>query len=79
MGADEGQFVEGTQVDASTERRKQIVDILVTWHEATPGTSLEILESLKVHADIIVKGWWVSASIFRIVRSPLALSRGYSK
>ena len=56
MGADEGQFVEGTQVDASTERRKQIVDILVTWHESTPGTSLEILESLKVHADIIVRG-----------------------
>ena len=49
MGADEGQFAEGNQVDVGSERRKQIVDIMVTWYESAPSSSLEILNSLKVH------------------------------
>ena len=53
LGADEGQFAEGYQVDTDSEKRKQIIDILVTWYQATPASSLEILEFLKVLSALI--------------------------
>ena len=49
MGADEGQFMEGNQVDTGSEKRKQIVDILVTWYQSTSNSSLEIFGHLEVY------------------------------
>ena len=48
MGGDEGDLTESSRADADNEKRKQIVDILVTWFQSTPGSSVEILEFLKV-------------------------------
>ena len=48
MGGEEGDLTESSRADADNEKRKQIVDILVTWFQSTPGSSVEILEFLKV-------------------------------
>ena len=48
MGGEEGDLAESSLADCDNERRKQIVDIMVTWFQSTPASSLEILEFLKV-------------------------------